>query len=556
MTILDTFYLLFKSDAKGAQADVTALGKQIDQLAAKGKKISEDELKQLKELSKQRNELIKQIKEQGEQAKETGKAFVNLAEAAAGAVTAVVSFGAIKAGILDASRLNSSLEVQSKLLGQNAASMKAYGAAVESAGGSQQDFSGFMQSMFEQASSRKIALPSVDVLMRRIHDSVKGLPPELANQRFQAMDVPIGMRSIFMKSDADFDAAIASANSRTENDPDSFENARKIEQSLADSSQSLNNVFTTLSNQATPALINSFNALSSFLNHLAGRPDAAVGATLLTGGLFTSFSSRVAGSIAGAFGSGSIPTGIATVARAVNPFGKIAMLASLPLLAMDAGNAIGTALRDSGHGFDWSWNKGNRTRRQSGLDKKEAYNDWIAMGKTPGQAAALVGNEIGESGDGRLVGDGGRSIGIYQWSAKRRAKIFAGTGIDVTKASRSEQRRAANWEMQQMGLNIPDDPSAGAEYVVKNYLFPADPLADSIKRSRYAMQVAREQNSGILAGVNGASGGGNGASVAINGDIVIHTQATDAPGIASVVVGELKNQIRNAMSAYDNGIQK
>jgi hypothetical protein len=43
MTVLDTFYLLFKTDAPGAKAEAAALDKQLDELEKKGKKRSEDE---------------------------------------------------------------------------------------------------------------------------------------------------------------------------------------------------------------------------------------------------------------------------------------------------------------------------------------------------------------------------------------------------------------------------------------------------------------------------------------------------------------------------------
>ena len=57
MTILDTFYILFKSDAKDAQKDNAALDKaDLDSMGDKEKKRTESEVKAHRELSKQRKE--------------------------------------------------------------------------------------------------------------------------------------------------------------------------------------------------------------------------------------------------------------------------------------------------------------------------------------------------------------------------------------------------------------------------------------------------------------------------------------------------------------------
>src|ERR1700684_659048 len=109
MTVLDTFYLLFKSDAKGAQADVAALDKQISALAAKGKSRNEAEVKELQALRKQRAEALRDIKDQTKATDELGGSFVKMVESGAQAATAFLALGAIKSGVLDATRLNSTL---------------------------------------------------------------------------------------------------------------------------------------------------------------------------------------------------------------------------------------------------------------------------------------------------------------------------------------------------------------------------------------------------------------------------------------------------------------
>ena len=81
---------------------------------------------------------------------------------------------------------------------------------------------------------------------------------------------------------------------------------------------------------------------------------------------------------------------------------------------------------------------------------QESYNFWRGKGATHEQALAALGNEKIESGfNARARGDKGTAHGIYQWHSDRREKIFAGTGIDIDKASHSQQLEAAYWEMTQ-----------------------------------------------------------------------------------------------------------
>ena len=83
MTILDTFYLLFKSDAGNVKTDMAAMEKQIDALREKGKKRSEQENKDLKELIARQKELTDSVKDSQ---KETDKFVNSIADATAALV--------------------------------------------------------------------------------------------------------------------------------------------------------------------------------------------------------------------------------------------------------------------------------------------------------------------------------------------------------------------------------------------------------------------------------------------------------------------------------------
>lgn len=105
--------------------------------------------------------------------------------------------------------------------------------------------------------------------------------------------------------------------------------------------------------------------------------------------------------------------------------------------------------------FKSSWSGGGRARPQSLSSAQEKANAaesfafWKANGFTDEQAAGMVANEVHESRTNpRAVGDGGRAIGIFQHHPDRRAKILAGTGIDMSSATHLEQLQGALWELR------------------------------------------------------------------------------------------------------------
>src|SRR4051794_19835053 len=162
MTVLDTFYLLFKNDAKQTQADIAALEKQIESLKDKGKKRSEQESKDLKEAVTRHKELARGLKETTDQQERLGQSFVKTIESAASAGTALFAFGAIKNGVKNVTDFNSALRVTAGILSQNGSALASFAAAAEHAGGTQEGALGAYQSLFQYYSSRglKTADPS------------------------------------------------------------------------------------------------------------------------------------------------------------------------------------------------------------------------------------------------------------------------------------------------------------------------------------------------------------------------------------------------------------
>lgn len=119
MTILDTFYILFKTNA-------------------------DDIKKGADEVEKKTKEVEKSLKSSNEQAESLGKSFVKLAEAGAAIVAGYIGFNDIRKGILNVAEFNAGLGRTAHLAGQSAQSLKQMGQAAAQTGGTA---SGAIQNM-------------------------------------------------------------------------------------------------------------------------------------------------------------------------------------------------------------------------------------------------------------------------------------------------------------------------------------------------------------------------------------------------------------------------
>ena len=139
--------------------------------------------------------------------------------------------------------------------------------------------------------------------------------------------------------------------------------------------------------------------------------------------------------------------------------------------------------------------RGGIGRGAAGMEAgaRESFEFWKSKGLTPEQAAGLAGMEQGESSfNPRAVGDSGQAHGAFQWHADRRAKIRAGTGIDIDTATHKQQLEAAYWEFQntekaawdavKKGRTATDAARAGVHLFER----PADKEGQSIVRGGMA----------------------------------------------------------------------
>ena len=135
------------------------------------------------------------------------------------------------------------------------------------------------------------------------------------------------------------------------------------------------------------------------------------------------------------------------------------------------------------------------------------------------------------------VGDGGNAYGIGQWHSDRQDAFKKLFGIDIRKSTLDQQLQFANYELtqgneQSAGRRLrgaTNAADAGA-LVSRYYERPADVEGEAQGRARYASDLYGSL--GRASSASRVSSMTSSAETNINGPITIHTQATDAQGIA------------------------
>lgn len=196
----------------------------------------------------------------------------------------------------------------------------------------------------------------------------------------------------------------------------------------------------------------------------------------------------------------------------------------------------------------------------AGSNKEQSRAFWLSQGYTPAQVAGLLANEQVESGGFQTnpVGDGGAARGIFQWHSDRRQRILAATGIDVATASHADQLRAAAWELQARGdadrLKATTTPEEAAAVVSKEFERPGDVYGQAHLRGVIAGKEM--MNFADNTPINNTAGGSNQQTNVTIGTVVVHSQATDAQGIAGDIQKTLKEQLTYLAANSNDGIAR
>lgn len=572
MTILDTFYILVKSNSKEAAKDTAeltksteALDKKIGELAKKGKQRTEDEEKQLKDLRKQRTQGVQDLKDQekatgkvNEETDKLGKNYTKLADGIGSAITAYVGLAAVQGGIINATQFNSKLKVQSDYLKQNAQDMYAVGAAAEQYGYSADEARATVERLTVAAQQQGRQLPPILDIYRKFHEQLSSAARIQGESQArligtERMHLDQGTITILMQQ-GDAWERLYEAKKKLAPSAADLAAAREFEAQWSQTTQVFQHLFTELSTDVLPTLS---SLLKMFNEFVIGNPheaklifeDLATGVTLLSGALAL----RSAGIIANFLGIG------AAANTALIPLARFAALA---YGAWNIGEGIGDIFGGSrqsplAKGAQFVADHIDRTlhpsyyKNSGGGGNQSSLEFWMKQGYTREQAAGLVANEMAESGgNAGARGDNGSAVGLFQWHPDRVAAILAGTGIDVRTANHADQLKAAAWELHQRGNDVGLKRQIGAfgsgAYVSSNFEVPRDLSGEAIKRGQAALAIASQSSLG-------ATGGGNNISVK-TGDININTQATDADGIAAHVSQSLQSHLRSAISNSDDGV--
>lgn len=594
MTVFNSFFLLFKNDAAKSKKDVADLEKQIDSLRAKGKARSSEETAAMKEAVKRHKEIQKEVKETERQTEKLGNSIAT-------AAAAYVSFGAIKAGIVDAQQFNRAISVQSKNLGQVTQDMRAYSAAVEKAGGSQEAYLSWVEGKTRDAASQGLGPFDPKKYEQGLRNFMRNMDRsgKLSVLSSQGINDP-GHVARMLMSDADYDRATAAAYEYAKSTEAADKASREFGESQDELGQSIRSLWSKVGETVLPILTGGNNSLAGALQNVSKDTNASIsvfglaasGALALSTGFFAVARSvlgvgtgigGVAGSAAGLLGTLSRVAGLLGLigTQAYMIFGGVKDIATgrreslIGKGAQSLGywleerNAYGEAARKAiregkplPNRDDFSLRGG---RQQTGDTGGDEMAFWQSKGLSREDAAAIIANRMHENRgmDINARGDGGAAHGYYQWqntrnNGFRRDRIKAATGIDVSTATGNAQHEAAWWEMQHgdTGFDLAtfralSGPDAKARYFSNTFERPHDP---------YGMKAAERAQTAL--GIYGGSGlnaqgfGGSGSSsssVKID-KIEVNTQATDAEGIADGIGSELNRVLGFGFGNIDDGV--
>jgi hypothetical protein len=232
-----------------------------------------------------------------------------------------------------------------------------------------------------------------------------------------------------------------------------------------------------------------------------------------------------------------------------------------PLRKEDTNEALWDSVKSGVKSF-FSIDKGHFVSRTNGAEQQRARvarDFFISQGWTPAQAAGIAGSLEQESGvDPASRNKKSGAYGIGQWLGSRVADFKAWSGHDLEGSSFEEQLAFMQYELtkgkeQAAGrqLRAARTAAEAAALHATAYERPGADEANISQRQAYAAALltgAGQSNAALIArqgvGARDVASGSSSTSTStttaetnINGPITIHTQATDAHGIARELGG-------------------
>ncbi len=179
-----------------------------------------------------------------------------------------------------------------------------------------------------------------------------------------------------------------------------------------------------------------------------------------------------------------------------------------------------------------------------------------AGGATPAAAAAMVAQAQAESSMNPRASNAGH-VGLFQWSARRRAAILAGTGIDVATASSEQQTKAALWELRTKYPKLwaqmnSEGASAAGRDATLGFERPGEvnglsAAQEADRRAQMASRILGRQPTGaalgaVLARLRAAQHTTN-TNNHVHMPITVHAKSADARGIGREVGGAVRQAL-------------
>ncbi len=458
--ILDTFYLLFKSDSAQAVKDVGELDKKVDTLRQTGKKQSEQQQKDAKESTKQHKEFNDSLKE-------TGYQYTKIAESLAQATVAAVSFGSIAKGIFGTASSNSTLQVQSKLIGQSAVELRGFGEAAKAAGGDAESVTGYIQGLFERFSDVGLGsrVPAISKVFAQIREQLAIAGDDLGQREkvFQNFNVPAGLKPLLSESKEDYERDIALQLKLAEVTERAAATSREFEKAWAQTGSALTSIFSEVGDDVLPLFTSMNEEIQEFFGlfkdhehyaeaFLLAMAGAAAVLTKSLIGLATSFLG-VGTAAAAAETAVVAPAGAASVAAYLSGGGGAAAGVTAAGLAIPAAIVAGGAgLAYGAYKLSSNYGYGKNAKRSDPMaDKKSALGiptyppeieEQLKLGQIArakrdldfaGQSQAGVSNIT-------VGGGGGRSISVKTGDIHVHSAASDATGIARDTATELEKQ--------------------------------------------------------------------------------------------------------------------
>lgn len=547
MTVLDTFYILFKTNA--------------------------DEVKRgMDTVNKVAKETEEKLKNTNEEAAKLGSTFVKMVEGGAELAGMYSAFNMIKAGVIGQRDYNAQLYTTSVLYKQNAGALKEFAQAAIQAGGSRE---GAMQDMMSYAQTAGVIGGKYDPLeqMKAARARYQSLSNSPVAQR-QMLTGPNayyqdpGMQMMLAMSNDKFNALLnttgvqAAASLTPAQAKTAFESKAKGNELDA----SVGELNTTIGTALTPAINKLIDVMSNVASNMGGSIYTAIytaGAFILGKGLLTGALGRgIAGTILRGGAAAAAAEGGVTAASVAG-----AGLAGAGALAAGAGTvAVGAASLYGGYKLGgYLMEKSPFERMVTEYLTRDLYkggglthatrgaNDmdfWMKQGYSKEGAAGWVANMMRESGGNaashHMDTDGKMHYGLFQWSPARRKFIKDKFGIDVATASKEDQLRAAALEAGSMGINKGMSGlgayDSGA-YLSKHFEMPGNGAMEAAMRGNSALSIAGKYRSPVTVG---------NANITISA-ININAPGADAKEIAKHIKAATKSTLSTIQAQADNG---